>query len=259
MPKCPLVIRLDGRAFHTYTKGLDRPFDRGMSDLMDLTTQHLVQESNACLGYTQSDEITLILHAEEHHSQIYLDGKIDKLNSLLASSASVYFNHQASQFIPSKSGTHAQFDCRCFSVPNKKEAINALIWREQDATRNSIQMLGQANFPHAVLQGMSCNEIQDMLHEEKGINWNDTRSRDKRGGYFQVKEVTGKLSPEELEDLPELHDARKNPDMEYSRRTISYVELPILTRITNQEDVVFRGCEPKLSDATSYYDKEYNK
>jgi tRNA(His) 5'-end guanylyltransferase len=244
MPQCPLVIRLDGRAFHTFTKGLERPFDRGLSDLMDMTTKHLVEESNACLGYTQSDEITLILHAEEHHSQLYLDGKIDKLNSLLASSASVYFNWQLSSYVPGKSNTHPQFDCRCFSVPNKSEAVNALIWREKDAVRNSIQMLGQANFSHATLQGKSCDEIQEMLFQEKGINWNDTRSRDKRGGYFQVETVTKKLSPEELEDLPPLHEARKNPEAVFTRKIVSYKELPILTKITNQEDVVFLGKEP---------------
>jgi len=241
MPQCPLVIRLDGRAFHTFTKGLDRPFDRGMSDLMDATTKHLVDESNACLGYTQSDEITLILYAEDHHSQIYLDGKIDKLNSLLASSASVFFNKNLSEYIPSKEKHDPQFDCRCFSVPTKNEAVNAIIWREKDAVRNSIQMVGQAHFSHASLQGKSCNDIQEMLFQEKGINWNDLRARDKRGGYFQAKKITGKLNPEELKSLPEMHDARKNPDMVYTRREVKSVELPIMTKILNQKEVVFDG------------------
>ena len=127
MPQVPAVIRLDGRAFHTFTRGLDRPFDRGLTDLMDATACYLVEETNACIGYTQSDEITLVLHAESYTSQIYLNGNVDKLNSLLAASASIHFVKGLREYIPSKVGYRPQFDCRCFSVPNKQEAVNALI------------------------------------------------------------------------------------------------------------------------------------
>ena len=246
MPLVPAVIRLDGRAFHTFTRGLDRPFDRGMTDLMDRTTRYLVEETNACIGYTQSDEITLVLYAESHNSQIHLDGKVDKLNSLLASAASLYFASHLEDYIPSKAGQRPQFDCRCFSVPNKAEAVNALVWREQDATRNSIQMLGQANFSHARLQNKSCDEIQELLFSEKGINWNDTRDRDKRGGYFQRRHIERAFTAEELSNLPERHEARSNPDLVITRREIAAVEMPILTKVINQSDVVFNGAEPEV-------------
>ena len=96
----------------------------------------------------------------------------------------------------------AMFDARCFNIP-KEEVTNLIYWRQLDATRNSIQMVGQANFSHKELQNKSCNDIQDMLHEQKGINWNDYPTVCKRGTaciknrkiieYLDEFKVTAKL------------------------------------------------------------------
>lgn len=245
MPMVPAIIRLDGRAFHSFTKGLDRPFDAGLIQLMVETTKHLVEETNAVLGYTQSDEISLVLYQQEYQSQLYFDGRVSKINSLLASSCSLFFNAKLAEYLPSKVGIQPQFDCRCFSVPNKEEAINAIIWREQDATRNSVQMLGQSKFSHRELQNKNCNEIQEMLFQTHSINWNDLPAQLKRGTYLQRRSVERPFTTEELEKLPPRHEARAKPELSIVRREIAVVDMPILTSVVNKEEVFFDGALPQ--------------
>jgi tRNA(His) 5'-end guanylyltransferase len=244
MPYAPTVVRLDGKAFHTFTKGLERPFDQGLTDLMDATTTHLVQLTNACIGYTQSDEISLVLYSGNHESQIYFDGKIDKINSVLASECSTFFNDNLQKYVPTKADKTPIFDCRTFCVPTQTEAVNAILWREKDATRNSIQMLGQSNFSHKELQRLSCDEIQEKLWQEKDINWNDLDVRLKRGGYFQRKTVQRPFTDKELEKLPPKHEAHKNPKLTITRTQFIKLNMPVLTKVINAEDVFFRSAMP---------------
>ena len=165
MPLIPAVARLDGNNFHNFTKGLKRPYDQRLSDLMAATAQFLAEVSNATIAYTQSDEISLIWYSSEVDSQIYFDGKVNKINSILAAKASVFFHKLKPKYLPEKADIDAAFDCRVFNVPTKQEAGLYLLWRELDATRNSIQMAGQSEFSHSELQGVNCNEIQEMLQE----------------------------------------------------------------------------------------------
>ncbi len=244
MPLIPAVVRLDGKAFHSFTRGLAKPFDMGLIDLMVATTKFLVEETNACIGYTQSDEISLILMSESFDSQIYFDGRIDKINSILAGKCATYFNTQIPSMLPSKAGQMPVFDCRCFNVPNEQEAVNALIWREQDATRNSIQMAGQAQFSHNQLMNKSCNVIQEMLWQEKDINWNDYPAKCKRGTYVQRRKVTRPFSSEEIEKLPTKHQARTNPSLLVERNEVVVLGMPPITKVINVMDVVFRGIDP---------------
>jgi tRNA(His) guanylyltransferase len=153
MPGLPVVIRLDGVSFHTFTKGLERPYDIALSTLMIDTTKYLVEETNACCGYTQSDEITLILYSDNYKSQIYFDGRIQKIQSVLSARNSLFFNKELPVCLPQKSHTSPVFDCRAFVVPSQIEAINALLWREKDATRNSISMAAQSVYSHKELHG----------------------------------------------------------------------------------------------------------
>ena len=240
MPTLPVIVRLDGRAFHSFTKGLKRPYDIGMSRLMIDTTKYLVEITNAVIGYTQSDEITLILYSSTFASQIYFDGRRDKINSILSASASVFFNKYNK--LNDKTGL---FDCRSYQVPNRVEAINTLIWREQDATRNSIQMAGQSVYSHKELQGKSCNEIQEMLWQ-KGINWNEYPSFFKRGTYYQRKynDVSVTFTKEELDKLPEKHHARTNPGIQIYRTEFREIEMPPIMQVENKEGVVFHGETP---------------
>lgn len=203
--KLPVIIRLDGKAFHSFTRGLKKPFDDIFVKSMQDTMKYLCENVQGCvLGYCQSDEITLVLvDYQSREADAWFDNNIQKMVSVSASMATLAFNnafqkrccewyeeHEDNWRIPEDDnyfvGTlmdkqyKAMFDSRVFTLP-KEEVVNCLIWRQQDATRNSIQSVGQANFSHTQLHGKNCSNIQDMLMLEKGINWNDYPTHLKRG------------------------------------------------------------------------------
>lgn len=216
--RLPVIIRLDGRAFHTFTRGLKKPFDEIFVKTMQDTMKYLCEHVQGCvLGYTQSDEITLVLvDYQDRDSCAWFDDNIQKMAIVSASMATMVFNNVFSNTVNttyheelkdwSKSNAYvealvakcgnATFDSRVFNLP-KEEVVNCLIWRQQDATRNSIQSVGQANFSHKELHGKNCSDIQDMLMLEKGINWNDYPTTLKRGSCcikkpFKINEGTDK-------------------------------------------------------------------
>lgn len=240
----PIICRLDGKAFHTFTRGLERPYDKRLTDLMVETTKFLVAETNAVIGYTQSDEISLVLYSAEPKSQVYFDGRKSKILSILAATASVFFNRELPKFLPEKATAFPLFDCRVFNVPSKVEAVNCLIWRELDATRNSVSMAAQHYFSHKKLHGVSCNNMQEMLFTQKGVNWNDYPAFFKRGTYVQRRKSFIKFSAAELEKLPPLHEARTNPDLVVERSEVVIMDTPPLTKVVNREDFVFSGAPP---------------
>ena len=178
MPMLPMCVRLDGRSFSRWTKGLERPFDERLHNIMVNTTIGLVEETNACVGYTQSDEISLILHSDDPKSQIYFDGKIQKVISSISGMAAALFSLWTDKYLPNRINVLADpkriatFDCRAWNVPNKEEAVNAILWREFDATKNSIQQAAHHHYSHKQLMNKHTGEMQEMLFQ-KGINWND--------------------------------------------------------------------------------------
>lgn len=174
IPLLPVCIRLDGNNFHNFCKGLKKPYDQQLMKVMQKLTHYLVEETGALLGYTQSDEISLILHSAVFRSSIYFDSKIDKIISISSAKASVMFNKLLGEYgLGDYKDKLPVFDSRVWNVPTLEEATNYIVWREQDATRNSIQSAGQSEFSHKKLHKKTCNQIQDMLHEEKDINWNN--------------------------------------------------------------------------------------
>ena len=202
IPRIPVIIRIDGKAFHSFTRGFKRPFDDILISAMQETTKYLCENIQGCvLGYTQSDEITLVLiDYMRLDSCSWFDYNIQKCCSVAASMATMAFNRAFadafwlySDSIAELGGDDsyfeslekakekgAMFDARAFNVP-KEEVTNCILWRQNDATRNSIEMVGQAYFSHSELQGKSCNDIQDMLFQKHGINWNDFPTHYKRG------------------------------------------------------------------------------
>lgn len=206
--RAPAIIRVDGKAFHSFTRGFKKPFDGIFVKSMQETMKYLCENIQGCvLGYTQSDEITLvIIDYEKIESCAWFDNNIQKMASISASMATLAFNKYFSanvyKYIEDYKKEHqlifieednkyyntlidaikkgAMFDSRVFTLP-KEEVVNCVIWRQQDATRNSINSVGQANFSHKQLQNKSCNDVQDMLMSEKGINWNDYTTTLKRG------------------------------------------------------------------------------
>lgn len=206
--RAPAIIRVDGKAFHSFTRGFKKPFDGIFVKSMQETMKYLCENIQGCvLGYTQSDEITLvIIDYEKIESCAWFDNNIQKMASISASMATLAFNKYFSanvyKYIEDYKKEHqlifieednkyyntlidaikkgAMFDSRVFTLP-KEEVVNCVIWRQQDATRNSINSVGQVNFSHKQLQNKSCNDVQDMLMSEKGINWNDYTTTLKRG------------------------------------------------------------------------------
>ena len=209
--RMPVIIRVDGRSFHTFTKGFKKPFDDVLVKTMQDTMKYLCENVQGCvLGYTQSDEISLVLtDYAELTTDAWFGNNLQKMCSVSASMATLAFNKffsgRVQEFmydccdefgddvLPEKQNDYelahnvyfkkfnsAMFDSRVFTIP-KEEVCNYLIWRQQDATRNSIQSVGQANFSQKELHGKSCNDIQDMLMIQKGINWNDYSTTLKRG------------------------------------------------------------------------------
>lgn len=180
--RTPVIIRIDGRAFHTFTKGMDRPFDDKLSTCMVETTKALVDNVENCVfGYTQSDEISLLLiDYNKLETQAWFDNKVQKIVSISSSIATAHFNIAQQVLFNGKINKLAMFDARVFNIP-KEEVYNYFIWRQQDCTRNSVQMVGRANFSHKELHKKSCSDIQEMLFQAKGINWNDTSTKYKRG------------------------------------------------------------------------------
>lgn len=170
------VIRLDGKAFHTYTRGLDRPFDQQLMDDMTETARFLCHEvQGTAFAYTQSDEISLVLtDFATAQTEAWFDGGVQKIVSVAASLATAKFNEL-------RPGKLAFFDARVFVIPPPLEVINYFIWRQKDAMRNSISMTAQAHFSPKQLHGKNTGQMQDLLFTEKGVNWNDMPDRFKRG------------------------------------------------------------------------------
>ena len=194
------IILLDGKAFHTYTRGMKRPYDLTLMKTMDETTKFLCEKIQGCrLGYTQSDEISLLLcDYDTINTDMWFDGNVQKICSISASMATAKFNQYMmackSQDLLDKFGNDllmqlnlhinpilAFFDARVFSITDNVEVNNYFVWRQQDATRNSIQMAAQSVFPHKELQRLNTTKLQEKLLAEKQINWNDYPQGFKRG------------------------------------------------------------------------------
>lgn len=243
MPMLPVCVRIDGRGFSRYTRDLPRPYDERLVRCMVDTTRFLVQESSACVGYTQSDEISLILYTADPKTQLFFNGKIQKLVSVLASAATVKFASLVREHMPEKADKLAMFDCRVWSVPNLAEASNVLLWRELDATRNSLQSAAGTYFSHAELHNKTQSDMHEMLFQ-KGVNWNNYPAYFKRGTYLQRRKVLRALTEEERLVIPE--DYRPKPGEMLERTDILELELPPLRKVVNRVEVLFEGAEPEV-------------
>lgn len=210
--RIPTVIRIDGRVFHTFTKGFVQPFDDVLMDSMHETMKYLCENIQGCvLGYTQSDEITLILtDYKELTSDAWFNYEVQKVCSIVASMATMTFNKafaknvknfdlktayngdteenkRLSRIYNKAVEKGAMFDARFFNIP-REEVTNLIYWRQLDASRNSVNMVGRAYFSHKELLNKSCSQIQDLLMT-KGINWNNYPTYQKRGACCVKREV----------------------------------------------------------------------
>jgi tRNA(His) guanylyltransferase len=202
------VLRCDGKAFHTYARGLEKPFDDSLIEDMDATAKYLCENiQGAKFAYVQSDEISVLLtDFEEFETQAWFDGNVQKMASISASLATAIFNQRRAirhlmtdeslermndlcQSVDEKSVRRlleyklAHFDSRVFQLPYKTEVSNYFRWRQQDAVRNSIASVAQSLYSAKELHGVGQNEQQELIFQ-KGVNWNDYTARKKRGGFI---------------------------------------------------------------------------
>lgn len=246
MPRLPILARIDGRGFSRFTSDLERPYDRRLSDLMVETVKFLVRETNAVCGYTQSDEISLCWYSSSLESQVVFDGRISKLTSVLAALTTVYFNRRLPEFLPPQYAERMpHFDARVWNVPNLDEAANTFLWREFDATKNSISMAARAHFSHKQIDGKHGGEMQAMLRD-KGVEWSEYPSFFKRGTYIQRRKTVRRFTTDELDKLPPRHAAHTNPDLVVERTDYVALDMPPLNTVKNRVEALFEGAEPQV-------------
>lgn len=207
-----VIIRLDGKAFHTYTKNCKKPFDTDLQEDMNSTAIKLCENiQGAKLAYVQSDEITIVVtDYDTLTTDAWFGNNIQKMSSISASIATAEFNRirmlrNYSEWNANRQSTYpsdfemANFDSRVFSVPELSEVANNIIWRVQDATRNSIQMVARSHFSHGFLMGKNTSELISLI-ESEGQPWEDYSPRSRFGGL--IKKVDGKWKSV---DIPEKH------------------------------------------------------
>lgn len=197
----PVYARIDGRSFSKFTRGMERPYDKRMSDAMIETVAGLVDRTHARLGYTQSDEISLVFMAGTPESDILFNGRVQKLVSVLASLTTAIFT----KAIPADwSERLPHFDCRVCQLPSESEAANMFLWRWKDATKNAISMVAQGNFSPKQLHGKHGGEMIEMLRE-RGIEFDDFPAFFRRGTFARRVLELRELTPDELARIPEQH------------------------------------------------------
>lgn len=225
MPMLPFVVRLDGRSFHTYTKGMKRPYDPGMSRCMQTTLKSLIEEFHPTVGYTQSDEISLLFHYNDENQQMIFGGKVSKILSTISAFASVAFYKESLSWLPEKNLHSPTFDARVMQYPTLTLATENLMWREIDATRNSVTMLAHSLYSHKELHGKNHNAKLDMI-VAAGKNWNHYPTHFKRGVYMARQAVLRYLTLEELLNIPEQH----RPTEMVSRSEVKILDIDPIER-----------------------------
>ena len=243
----PICVRLDGRAFHTFTRGLDRPFDARLVGLMRATTLHLAEECSAAVAYTQSDEISLVLVSRDNpDADPYFGGRVQKLASVLAATATAYFNRHLPGTISEKAHLMPVFDARVWGVADLETATEVLRWRELDAYRNGVTSLALAHFSAKEIHGKGRAEKLAML-AGRGVRFDALPRHARAGSFLLRRRVSVPFSREELDRLPAKHAARTNPNLTVVRTVRAFADdLPPLSHLANPAQVLFAGEEPVL-------------
>lgn len=236
----PVVVRVDGASFSSFTKGFERPFDSRIAAAMEAAAKAGVKDFHCRLAYTQSDEISFLLWCPE--GELPFGGRLQKLASRLAAKATAAFLLKGLELFPEAIARKVpEFDGRATAFPSLDLAAKAVLWREIDARRNAVSMAARAVFPAKALHGRSSSDMRAMLAAE-GIDWQSYPERFRRGAFFRRMTVERELTPEELSRIPEAHRP-KGPVM---RSTVAEVCLPALSSIGNLADVLFKGDEPQV-------------
>lgn len=220
-----VVVRVDGKAFHTFTRKMPKPYYQPLHDAMDAAATTLCKEMMGCrMAYGQSDEFSFVLtDFEKHESEMWFSGNLQKIVSVSSSIFTAAFNKA---FGGDKT---AMFDARAFIIPSRDEVFNYFIWRQQDASRNSLNMLASCHYSHKELHGMGGPEKHELLYA-KGVNWNDCETAFKRG------RVIRKMPRER--DVTFTHKGTKEQETKTITEHMWAVdpEIPVFTRDTGYLD-----------------------
>ena len=242
----PIICIFDGSSFSKFVKGLEKPYDIRLTNLMIECTKFIVEYTNARIGYCGSDEITIVLYEDDIDSQTIYNGRITKLLSELPAKLSVRFNKLLPKYLPEKIDEEPIFDAKLWNVPTLEEACNCFWLREESVFRNAITMASLKYYSSKQLESKNGKVKQEMLFQ-KGINFNDYITDFKRGTYIQKRKRFIKYTSEEINKLPMKHEARKNPDLEIERSEIRIIDMPIFSKIKNKVGVIFYGEDPIVS------------
>jgi tRNA(His) guanylyltransferase len=216
-----LCVRIDGKGFSKFTKGFKKPFDDVLGGVMVSTMMNLVKDTHASIGYTQSDEISLIYTPGEKASEYMFGGKVSKINSILASMATAYFNYALDVYV--EKDKPAFFDCRAWAVPDLAEASNVLLWRVQDARKNSISSLFRWTAGHSKMHGLSGEEMKALLKLDYFTDWDELPNKYKYGTYAKPVTVESYLTQAELMKIPE--HKRPEADVLVKRTKVEELDL----------------------------------
>lgn len=230
-----LCVRIDGKGFSKFTKGFKKPFDDILGGVMVSTMMNLVKETHASIGYTQSDEITLIYTPGKKSSEYIFGGKVSKINSILASMATYYFNYDLAACV--KVNKPAFFDCRAWAVPDIAEASNVLLWRVQDARKNSISSLFRWTAGHSKMHGLSGEEMKVILERDYFTDWDKLPNKYKYGTYAKPVTVETYLTQDEFMKIPE--HKRQDAEALIKRTKIQELDLGYFGDYTLEQRVEF--------------------
>jgi tRNA(His) 5'-end guanylyltransferase len=233
----PIYARIDGRAFSTFTRGMNKPFDMRMTAAMIETTKHLVHASHARIGYVQSDEISLVWLAAAPESDVFFSGKVQKMCSVLASLAAAKF----ATVIPAEfTDRFPHFDARVFHLPSKDEAANAFLWRAMDARKNAISMVAQSLFSHKELHRKDQKAMLAMI-ADAGEDFESIPACFRRGTFIRRAAVERPLTEKELACIPEAH----RPNGPVMRSDMQAIDMPPFNEVRNRVEVIFDGANPQ--------------
>jgi tRNA(His) 5'-end guanylyltransferase len=221
-PPNVLCVRIDGKGFHRFTKNFDKPFDKILSNAMVDTTYLLMEETHACVGYTQSDEISLFWYQDDAEKEYLFGGKVSKLNSVLASMCTAFFHERMKKGGIPYSANYGLFDCRAFSVPNIVEASNVLFWRALDARKNSVLSFFRSIAGHKKMQNLKQEEMKEVLLKEYGADWNLLENRFKYGIILYFDEFVQEIEYDVYLKIPDT--IRSNDTLVRRKSIVAFTE-----------------------------------
>ena len=255
LPYIPLYARIDGRSFSRFTKKAKRPFDPSITSAMRAATVALIEQTKPLIAYMQSDEISLVWETTDPNEQMFFNGKVQKLTSVLSGIATAGFirclvnDPEWNKNHPNWLDRLPHFDARVCQMPTRSEASNMFVWRESDARKNAITMVASTMFSHKALHGKSGEEKLKMIAEkesETGVAFDRFPASLRRGTFIRRETILATISDEQIAAMPA--HVRPEPGTTFARSVIRDINMPPFNQVINRVGVIFDGEEPRVAD-----------